>query len=444
MTWGKALLSWTPSPEEALARAIDLNHRFALDGRDPNSYGGILWCFGQFDRPFQPERPVTGVVRPRATAQHARRLDVEAYRARTSRAAVEPPLRIAVIGGGISGLTCARTLGDHGLHVTVFDRGRGPGGRASTRRTEHGSFDHGAQYFTVRDSRFDRAVASWIEESIVAEWTAPIVTLRDGACVPTASDTRRYVGVPGMSALARHLGRDCDVQSGAQVVEVRRRSGDWELGLGDGTTASGFDVVILALPAPQAQALAAVSPTLASRLSEVELSPCWALLVGFEEQLDTGFGGAFVEDSALAWIAREATKPGRSGHETWVAHSTSAWATTRVDAAPEQVRHELTAALERTLARPLPPTAAASAHRWRFAQPKAPLGSSCLFDPADGIGACGDWCVGGRIEGAYLSGAAMAGAVLRRAGQRPITASDPRDGRRPFGARVPGKSLFPA
>lgn len=77
MTWGKAILNWTRSPQQALRMLIDLNHRFALDGRDPASYGGILWCLGQFDRPFQPPQPILGTVRPRPTAGHAQRLDVK-------------------------------------------------------------------------------------------------------------------------------------------------------------------------------------------------------------------------------------------------------------------------------------------------------------------------------------------------------------------------------
>ena len=62
MTWGKAVLGWTPDGETALAHLLDLNHRLALDGRDPSSYGGILWCLGQFDRPFEPEERVIGTV----------------------------------------------------------------------------------------------------------------------------------------------------------------------------------------------------------------------------------------------------------------------------------------------------------------------------------------------------------------------------------------------
>ncbi|MBT8399602.1 MAG: deoxyribodipyrimidine photo-lyase, partial [Rhodothermia bacterium] len=85
MTWGKALLSWTASPEEALQMLIDLNHRYALDGNDPNSYGGLLWCLGLFDRPFAPPKPVFGTVRPRSIERHAERLDLDEYEVHVSR-----------------------------------------------------------------------------------------------------------------------------------------------------------------------------------------------------------------------------------------------------------------------------------------------------------------------------------------------------------------------
>lgn len=79
MTWGKAFLQWTKDSQDALANMISLNHRLALDGNDPSSYGGLLWCLGQFDRPFPPEKPIFGLVRDRPTAVHAKRLDVEKY-----------------------------------------------------------------------------------------------------------------------------------------------------------------------------------------------------------------------------------------------------------------------------------------------------------------------------------------------------------------------------
>jgi deoxyribodipyrimidine photo-lyase len=79
MLWGKKILEWTASPRDALAVLIELNNRYALDGRDPNSYSGIFWCLGRYDRPWGPERPVFGVVRYMSSENTARKMSVKGY-----------------------------------------------------------------------------------------------------------------------------------------------------------------------------------------------------------------------------------------------------------------------------------------------------------------------------------------------------------------------------
>jgi deoxyribodipyrimidine photo-lyase len=79
MLWGKKILEWTRSPREALEVMIELNNRYALDGRDPNSYSGIFWVLGRYDRPWGPERPVFGTVRYMTSENAARKLKLNAY-----------------------------------------------------------------------------------------------------------------------------------------------------------------------------------------------------------------------------------------------------------------------------------------------------------------------------------------------------------------------------
>ena len=78
MYWGKKIIEWSPTPEEALAATIYLNDRYALDGRDPNSYTNILWCFGLHDRPWA-ERPIFGQIRYMSYDGMRRKTDVDAY-----------------------------------------------------------------------------------------------------------------------------------------------------------------------------------------------------------------------------------------------------------------------------------------------------------------------------------------------------------------------------
>jgi deoxyribodipyrimidine photo-lyase len=79
MLWGKKILEWTARPEDALAVMIELNNKYALDGRDPNSYSGIFWVLGRYDRPWGPERPIFGTVRYMTSQSTIRKLRVQGY-----------------------------------------------------------------------------------------------------------------------------------------------------------------------------------------------------------------------------------------------------------------------------------------------------------------------------------------------------------------------------
>jgi deoxyribodipyrimidine photo-lyase len=79
MLWGKKILEWTRSPREALDTMVELNNKYAIDGRDPNSYTGILWVLGRYDRPWAPERPVFGSVRYMSSENTVRKLRMKAY-----------------------------------------------------------------------------------------------------------------------------------------------------------------------------------------------------------------------------------------------------------------------------------------------------------------------------------------------------------------------------
>ena len=113
--------------------------------------------------------------------------------------------KIAVIGAGIAGITCARTLVQAGHEVTVFEKSRGVGGRMATRSTAFGTFDHGTQYFTVRDPRFEQALAT--TPSVCKPWSATTVRVLDelGRVTSNGLPVREphWVPRPGMNALVK-------------------------------------------------------------------------------------------------------------------------------------------------------------------------------------------------------------------------------------------------
>ncbi|WP_044251808.1 FAD-dependent oxidoreductase [Rhodopirellula sp. SWK7] len=420
MTWGKAFLPMTKCPEQAMCCLVDLNHRYALDGRSPASYGGILWCFGQFDRPFKPAAPVFGLVRPRSISEHTDRIDLERYAARCDRAIAAKLPRVAVIGAGIGGLTAARTMTDHGLDVRVFDKSRGVGGRMATRRGDGiPSFDHGAQYFTVRDDRFARYVRSWIAGGKAAPWMGRIVELKPGGEVVAEKRSQsRYVGSPAMNSIAKHLATDLNVSLGCRVAKIVRDSNAWELIDESDESLGRFDAVVMNCPPLQSAALLDGHTDLAEIAASVPMVPCWTVMLHCEGLSDLPFEGAFVNEGPLRWIARNDAKPGRAkpapeSSSSWVLHASENWSAEHIESDTDDVREQLIDALQTILGRTLGSVHHVAVHRWRYANTKQALPDRCLWDRTTMLGACGDWCGGPRVEGAFLSGAAMAGAILR-------------------------------
>ncbi|WP_253899897.1 NAD(P)/FAD-dependent oxidoreductase [Corallococcus carmarthensis] len=318
-----------------------------------------------------------------------------------------PLPRVAVIGAGMSGLALARVLTGAGFGVRVLDKGRGPGGRLSTRKSaDGGTFDHGAQYFTARDPLFRALVEAWMAEGIAAEWHGRIGTLTRGVVGPAKAPVR-YVGVPGMNAVAKALADGLDVRTGVRVERVEREGRAWRLTSETGEDLGLAEVVVAAVPAPQAVPLLAGAPELAAQAGSARLSPCWAVMARFDAPVAVALDGAFVEDSPLSWVARDTSKPGRAPGERWVLHGSPEYSAAHLEETAEAMAPKLVAAFSQALGRDVHAVEAV-AHRWRFAMPSPPIEASSLYDAALGLGACGDWCAGPRVEGAFLSGVALA------------------------------------
>jgi photolyase PhrII len=410
MTWGKAFLPWAQRASRAQKLMIDLNHRFALDGNDPNSYGGLLWCMGQFDRAFPPG-PVFGKVRQRSISRHAARLDMSAYARSVSTPAGNRCLHVAVVGAGMAGLTAARILHDQGHDVVVLDKGRGPGGRMSTRRQDDYRFDHGAQYFTARDPRFLRHVYAWRERGLIEAWEPRIAVVNADGVQPGSGSNERFVAVPGMSSICSEIAAGLpDCRFSCKLETARREEGQWIMETSGQETLTA-DALVLAIPPSQVLDLVD-DPEIAKSLAQIRMQPCWAVMAVLDQPLSADYDAAFVNTGPLSWLARQSSRPGRPDAEAWVLHASPEWSEEHLEARPEDVQAALVdAARQLPIAGPFE-TEYARAHRWRYALPGQPLEVGALWFEKRQLALAGDWCQGSRIEGAFLSGAAAAGRVM--------------------------------
>jgi len=182
-----------------------------------------------------------------------------------------------VIGAGVSGLVAARELQSAGWRVVVLEGAREVGGRMATGHVGKGTFDHGAQFFTVRSTRFERVVTGWLQADVAHEWTRGFA---DAEGNHSYDGCPRYRGSGGMISIARHLARALDVRTGERVIEANVSSRAWEVRTQPGTRDTGA-AMLLTAPVPLALDLAASgnfelpdAPRRAARERQLRSVPC--------------------------------------------------------------------------------------------------------------------------------------------------------------------------
>jgi len=319
--------------------------------------------------------------------------------------------KIAIIGAGLAGVSLARAVAGR-ADVTLLEKSRGVGGRMATRYAGPFEFDHGAQYFTVRSERFRRELEPFLASGLVQPWPGRMVRLRPGNEPEGApADATRFVASPRMNALVKELASDLDVRLPVQVTGLEQRAGSWYLRDAEGGTHGPFDWVVCSAPAAQTAALAPTGFAHAPALAAVRMRANFTLMLGFESPVEPGWSGAFVEDSLLGWISVNASKPSRPPGVSLVVQSTNAWAETHLEDDRDTLQTAMVEALKDLTGIDGGGAAHIALHRWRYADTPVPAGEPFLMDAALRFAACGDWCLNGRVESAFTSGTALAGAL---------------------------------
>ena len=308
---------------------------------------------------------------------------------------------IAIVGAGIAGLACGELLRDAGHRVRLFDKGRGAGGRMATRRIETplgvAAFDHGAQYYTVRDADFTSQAELWLASGVAAPW-------------PVAGPDA-WVGVPAMSTVVRTMAESLDVAFGVTVTGAQRSGSHWMVSHHGGSEGP-FDALVFAIPAEQAAVLLSLHDFGMAQIAlRARSQPCWTAMFAFAEPLAVP-DSAIRDAGLISWAVRNSAKPGRQGPDSWVVQAQPEWSRDWLEESADKVETALLGALGEALGLASLSPIAGAAHRWRYAMSSA-TGDAALWCADKAIGACGDWLIAPRVESAWLSGRELAKRIVQ-------------------------------
>ena len=332
--------------------------------------------------------------------------------------------RVAVIGAGVAGLSCARELRLHGYDPIVFEASDRLGGRCSSRNTRIGWFDDGAQAISGATRLATYAADRPGELAALHPWTVPATPAEDepkgkdrDKDADEANTTRTLklmgaVGVPSMLALASAVAQPMDIRLHTPIQQARRRGASWVLRDAAGEIDEDFRALVLAVPAPLALPLARESPGLAAALRAVRYRSRWVLLLGSERAINLP-GYREFQGSPIERVAAMHSKPGRPSipPQRWFVEAAERWSLQHEHDDPEAVADLLLDNFRALAGRTVTPNFL-FAHHWAHAFVETPATLArrvgYLWDDEVRLGVCGDSVVPSQVDRVHYSGVALA------------------------------------
>jgi len=314
---------------------------------------------------------------------------------------------MAIIGGGISGLVAAKQLQEH-FEVSVFEKARGVGGRMATRRADELQFDHGAQFFTARSDEFKAFLAPFIKDGIVREWTPKIVTLRKDK-KPFKRDwfEPHYVAVPGMNSLCKALAPALNISIQTQIKTAQKTDKGWLLHDQNEHIHGPFDQLISSIPAPQTPPLFVDEHDCFDKIRNIEMTGCYTIMIAPKTRQRLNWDIAMPQDDMIEWIAVNSSKPQRGAAQTIVVNTSNEWAEAHIDDDIPAAQNIILEQLASIAGIQITEGDHVQTHRWRYAKTTSGASQPCFYDAQNQFGICGDWCLDGHVESAFLSAHAL-------------------------------------
>ena len=338
-------------------------------------------------------------------------------------------MKVAVIGAGISGCLLANFLGSADIDVSIFEKSRSCGGRASTKQTDWGQCDLGATIVPAQKVQFIDFMQGLCDQDIASKWPKNVFVSQKNTGTHEAleylvSGREYYVFNGNMNAACHHWIKNAKLHTNSLISQIRFIVGKgWQLKTNEVWQAELFDKVVLTAPWPQSQVLIEQSelPIILPSFSQLWTS-CWSVALKVEQLVVSDVDLVYLKDQSIQTLVRDSGKPLRppvfaSGaedtSEIWVAQLTNKLSDDLGELGKKKAISIATKGFCELFDLPYTSVSYTYAHYWRYARPSSrqkPLG--ILSQQEHGVYVGGDWSFGASIESAYETALTISQAII--------------------------------
>jgi renalase len=337
-------------------------------------------------------------------------------------------MKVAIVGAGITGCLLANFLGSTSIDVSVFEKSRGCGGRASTKQTDWGQCDLGSTIVPAQNVDFIDFMQGLCHQDIASKWPKDIFVSQQSTGITPAletfiSDSEHFVFNSKMNAACRIWIKNAHLHTNSLISQIRFLSGKgWQVKSNDVWQQELFDKVVLTAPWPQSHALIEQSD-LALNLPEFSQSwtSCWSVALKLDQLVASNVDLVYLKDQSIQTLVRDSAKPFRpqvlppeagGKSEIWVAQLDNQLSDNLGKLGKEKAIAIATRGLCELFNLSDKSVLNTFAHYWRYAKPSAgqkPLG---ILSQENGVYATGDWSFGTSIESAYEAAVTLSQTII--------------------------------
>ena len=322
---------------------------------------------------------------------------------------------VAVIGAGITGATLANLLKKK-VTITVFEKSRGVGGRMATRRADPFQFNHGAQYFKVKNKEFKNFLQPLMLNKIIKPLEANQIEILNKKIIKSTkiSNKKYFTAESKMNSVVKYfINNNFSIKLLCKIEKTVKENDKWFVIDSDQVSYGPYDWLFITIPPYQATEILYDNFKFLDILKNIKMRSCYSLMLGFDKIKEFNFDTALFLDEDVAWLFIRKKIFKNKKYYNLLINSSYNFAEKNINSSKDELSDYLIKQVSDILKYDLNNFKHKALHFWKYAMSEKNNNLGSLIDEDLKVVVCGDWCMNGRIEGGFLSAKDAANKVLK-------------------------------